>query len=69
MAECYQSLRMEPKLKGRFECDDEHCISFEDAWSVVGSRFCMLKEFCGGLATVFPNTATGVFGGFGARRI
>ena len=33
-------------------------ISFEHAWNVVSGRFEYLKEFCGGLATIFPGTAT-----------
>ena len=33
--------------------------SFIDGWKCIGSgRFGNLKEFCGGLATVFPGTAT-----------
>ena len=33
--------------------------SFVDGWKCIGSgRFEDLKEFCGGLATVFPSTAT-----------
>ncbi|KAH6575369.1 hypothetical protein BASA62_001946 [Batrachochytrium salamandrivorans] len=57
-AEFIRAIRMEPELKAALNAMTNTAISFEDAWSVVGSRFCMLKEFCGGLATVFPNTAT-----------
>ena len=32
--------------------------SFSDGWAIVGPRFPMLREFSGGLATVFPNTAS-----------
>ena len=33
--------------------------SFIDGWICIGSgRFEKLKEFCGGLGTVFPGTAT-----------
>ena len=33
--------------------------SFIDGWKCIGSgRFEKLKEFCGGLGTVFPGTAT-----------
>lgn len=32
--------------------------SFEDGWATTGGRFPVLREFCGGLATVFPGTAT-----------
>ena len=31
--------------------------SFEVAWSIVDLRFNVLRDFCGGIATVFPNTA------------
>jgi len=38
-------------------CDDT--TSFKTAWSIVGSgRFDVLKDFCGGIATVFADTAT-----------
>ena len=34
-------------------------MSFSDGWKCIGSgRFTKLKEFCGGLATVFPGTST-----------
>ena len=33
--------------------------TFEDGWKCIGrGRFEILKDFCGGLATVFPGTAT-----------
>ena len=32
--------------------------SFAKGWAAVLGRFERLKEFCGGLATVFPGTAT-----------
>ena len=33
--------------------------SFEIGWSIVeGKKFDVLRDFCGGIATVFPNTAT-----------
>ena len=32
--------------------------TFEVAWSIVDLRFNVLRDFCGGIATVFPNTAT-----------
>ena len=57
-AEFLRAVRMEPELKAALNSMTNTATSFEDAWSVVGSRFRMLKEFCGGLATVFPNTAT-----------
>jgi hypothetical protein len=37
-----------------------HCATtgFEVAWQTLGTRFAKLRQFCGGLATVFPGTAT-----------
>ena len=33
--------------------------SFKKGWGCIGDeRFSMLEDFCGGLATVFPGTAT-----------
>jgi hypothetical protein len=32
--------------------------SFNEAWLIVNKKFNMLRDFCGGIATVFPNTAT-----------
>jgi len=38
-------------------CSDEK-TGFDEGWGLVEGRFGTLKRFCGGLATVFPNTAT-----------
>ncbi len=32
--------------------------SFRDGWSLIGSSFPNLMEFCGVLATIFPSTST-----------
>ena len=32
--------------------------SFQDAWAIVEGRFEILMDFCGGIATIFPNTAS-----------
>ena len=32
--------------------------SFDTAWAIVEGRFEILRDFCGGIATVFPNTAS-----------
>ena len=32
--------------------------SFEKGWAPANGRFHTLRDFCGGLASVFPNTAT-----------
>ena len=31
--------------------------SFDTAWAIVEGRFEILRDFCRGIATVFPNTA------------
>eukprot|EP00171_Calliarthron_tuberculosum_P004072 IDg4072t1 len=33
-------------------------VSFADSWRPVGLRFRKLRQFCGGIATVFPGTST-----------
>jgi hypothetical protein len=38
------------------DCTDT--TGFKDGWSLTGCRFTQLRDFCGGLATVFPGTAT-----------
>jgi hypothetical protein len=38
-----------------FDQHDENTF-FNDAWDVVKGRFSGLRQFCGGLATAFPNT-------------
>jgi hypothetical protein len=37
-------------------CD--HSTSFTDGWKIVEGRFCVLRDFCGGIASTFANTAT-----------
>ena len=32
--------------------------SFEEAWAIVKGRFEILMDFCGGLASLFPNTSS-----------
>ena len=47
-------------LKSALErCDNN--TSFEKSWLIVNKgiqRFDILRDFCGGIATLFPNTAT-----------
>ncbi len=38
-----------------FNQHDENTF-FNDVWDVVKGRFSGLRQFCGGLATAFPNT-------------
>src|SRR5213078_1842243 len=41
------------------KCD--HTTSFQSGWAIVeqlhSSEFTVLRDFCGGIASVFPNTA------------
>ena len=37
-------------------CD--YNTTFEAGWQIVAGRFSVLRDFCGGIATAFPNTAT-----------
>ena len=51
--------RMEPALKSAFDGYEHISIaSFEDAWGIVEGHFEILRDFCGGIATVFANTAS-----------
>lgn len=36
----------------------DHKTMFDDVWDVLPSQFDHLRSFCGGLATVFPNTTS-----------
>jgi hypothetical protein len=49
--------RSEPVLKQVIDGLDGQS-SFRDGWSLIGSRFPNLMEFCGVLATIFPGTST-----------
>ncbi len=49
--------RSEPVLKQAIDGLDGRS-SFRDGWSLIGSRFPNLMEFCGVLATIFPGTNT-----------
>jgi hypothetical protein len=49
---------MEPPLKTALDGMTGKTVSFQEAWAPVAGRFEMLKEFCGGIATVFPNSTT-----------
>lgn len=51
--------RNEPVLKSAIEAYTRVEIkSFETAWEVVDGRFEILRDFCGGIATMFANTAS-----------
>jgi hypothetical protein len=51
--------RQEPALRSALDKYEEVSIkSFDTAWAIVDGRFEILRDFCGGIATVFPNTAS-----------
>ena len=52
--------RQEPALKSALDKYSEEVSikSFDTAWAIVEGRFEILRDFCGGIATVFPNTAS-----------
>ncbi|ETI35453.1 hypothetical protein F442_18064 [Phytophthora nicotianae P10297] len=37
---------------------EDNYTSFDQAWAVVGAEFPALMQFCGDLASTFPNTST-----------
>jgi len=51
--------REEPALKSALDTYERIAIkSFDTAWAIVDGRFEILRDFCGGIATVFANTAS-----------
>ena len=51
--------RNEPALKSTIDAYTRVEIkSFETAWEIVAGRFEILRDFCGGIATMFANTAS-----------
>ena len=51
--------RNEPALRAAIDAYTHVEIkSFEMAWEVLKGRFGILRDFCGGIATVFANTAS-----------
>ena len=54
----HRAYRLEPKLKNTIDSMKLKAISFQDAWAPLVSRFVMLKEFFGDIATVLPNIVT-----------
>ena len=51
--------REEPALKSALDAYTHISIkSFDTAWEIVEGRFKILRDFCGGIATVFANTAS-----------
>ncbi|KAH6580185.1 hypothetical protein BASA60_002952 [Batrachochytrium salamandrivorans] len=53
-----RAYREEPVFKASIgDCDDSD-TDFAKGWKVAGDRFPALCQFCGDLASAFPNTAT-----------
>ena len=52
-----RAIREEPILKAIVDKCDTH-TSFKDGWAPMQDCFPKLMDFCGGLATAFPNTAS-----------
>ena len=51
--------REEPALKSALDAYTHVSItSFDTAWEIVEGHFEILRDFCGGIATVFANTAS-----------
>ena len=48
--------RSEPSLKDALDACDMQ-TGFKEGWDLTQGRFLRLREFCGGLASVFPGTA------------
>lgn len=67
-AELLKAICMKLELKASLNAMTNTATSFNNAWSVVGSRFQMLKEFCDGLATVFSNTIKSDFSRLGLEK-
>ena len=54
LCEAYQRDRLvQSRLK---ECD--HNTTFKADWAIVDGKYSALRDFCGGIATVFANTAS-----------
>ena len=47
----------EPSIKEVLDAHD-HKTFFDDAWDNVKTRFLTLRQFCGGLVSMFPNTTS-----------
>jgi hypothetical protein len=57
----FDSLLVAYQSEEAFKNALENCgaaTGFKEGWLLTGGRFPELQDFCGGLATVFPGTAT-----------
>lgn len=55
-AELKAAYRSEAPTKAAIDGNDD-TTSFADSWKMLPGRFTLLNEFCGGIASVFPNTS------------
>jgi hypothetical protein len=55
--ELRNAYQMQPLFAQTLDVCDYN-TSFEESWKIVEGRFDVLRDFCGGIATAFPNTAT-----------
>ena len=53
-----RAYRMKPAMKTASDRKVSRSVSFVDGWAPVAGRFPKLKEFRGGIATVFSNSTT-----------
>jgi hypothetical protein len=53
-----RAVREEPQFKDAVEKDVDNLNGFSESWSPTQGRFPLLQEFCGCLASAFPNAAT-----------
>ena len=51
-----RAYRMEEPLKESIDAKGQRS-SFQESWSMVEGRFPDLQNFCGGIASIFPNTS------------
>lgn len=56
--ELMRAYRGEVQFKESLDACSDLRDKFCDAWALCGGRFGVLREFAGGLASMFPNTAT-----------
>ena len=53
-----RAYREEPSFKAAVDKCSDALTDFESGWAHCRDRFPALQAFCGGLASIFPNTST-----------
>jgi hypothetical protein len=48
----------EPLLQQAILCTQNECKGFSESWVVTTRQFPLVQQFCGGLASALPNTAS-----------